>query len=76
MKNCDRDEKKEKYDDIKKEIEKVGGQDLVTKRRKEMLLMGLDLIVDLNYHMKFWDQEPKAEGAQKGKSDEGAKQGP
>ena len=38
--------------------------------------MGLDLIVDLNYHMKYWDQEPQAEGAQKGKADEGAKQGP
>ena len=36
--------------------------------------MGLDLIVDLNYHMKFWDQEPQAEGAQKGKADKGAKQ--
>ena len=33
MKNCDRDEKKEKYDDIKKEIEKVYGQDPVTKTR-------------------------------------------
>ena len=71
MKNCDRDVK---YNDIKKEIEKVYGQKPMTKTRKEMLLMGLDLLVDLNYHMKWWDQEPKAEGAQKGKSDEGAKQ--
>ena len=55
MKNCDRDVK---YNDIKKEIEKVYGQKPMTKTRKEMLLMGLDLIVDLNYHMKYWDQEP------------------
>ena len=73
MKNCDRDEKKEKYDDIKKKIEKVYGQKPMTKRRKEMLLMGLDLIVDLNYHMKFWDQEKIEDGAQKGKADKGAK---
>ena len=63
LKNCARGKKeKGKYNDIKEQIEKIYGQDLMNKTRKEMLVMGLDLIVDLNYHMKFWDQEAKAEG--------------
>ena len=77
LKNCARGKKeKGKYNDIKEQIEKIYGQDLMNKTRKEMLVMGLDLIVDLNYHMKFWDQEAKAEGAQEEKADEAAKQGP
>ena len=39
-----------------------------------MLLMCLELMVDLNYKMKWWDQDKIEEGAQKGKADEGAKQ--
>ena len=39
-----------------------------------MLVMCLDLMVDLNYQMKWWDLDEIKEGAQKAKADEAAKQ--
>ena len=35
----------------------------VDVKRNQRLLMCLDLIVDLNYQMNWWDEEVKSDGA-------------